>query len=430
MRCLALALATLLLVAGKVWAGEGSSDFALENGFKVRLVPMSGDRQVAVVLGVRAGFLDEPAGLPHIAHITEHLVVFGHPAGSDDGEAVARWFRQGRANGETLPGWMYFDLQVDPAELEMAVRVQAARLARPEFTEKGLAREVPRALDELAFMEQSKQGGTGKFAYSAFVQAALYGRTDVPIKAASRAITLDDVRRFHAATFRPDQAILVVVGGFDPARARSLIEKAFGPIAPGHRAAGRPRPRPGVLTARWDASTRHLIVAWPTPATTSPDHAALSLAVETLDARLRADAELARRAKMPLVTNDVDGLFLVNVQAKPGADLDALRGRLLDQVARLNTPDGLAPLPLLQARMALGNTIRPGEMATLFAPAGTRVLTRTNQELQRLGKELGWGDLDAYARRANALDAAAVRAAVANALAPGKAVVVRVEPSR
>jgi secreted Zn-dependent insulinase-like peptidase len=140
---------TLATCGAEAPAADEPTSFSLENGLRVRLVPLEGEERVFVILAVQAGFLDEPAGLPHLAHVTEHLVVFGAPGGSDEAEATERWFRAGRANGETLPGWMYFDLQVESGELEAALRVQAIRLARPEFTGDILSREIPRTLQEL-----------------------------------------------------------------------------------------------------------------------------------------------------------------------------------------------------------------------------------------------------------------------------------------
>ena len=107
---LTLLVATLM---GMSTADEAST-YALDNGLIVRLVPLQGEKRVSLILGVQAGFFREPTGFPHLAHVTEHLVVFGLPADSEEKQAAERWFHEGRANGETLSGWMYFDLQVDP----------------------------------------------------------------------------------------------------------------------------------------------------------------------------------------------------------------------------------------------------------------------------------------------------------------------------
>jgi zinc protease len=42
------------------------------------------------------------------------------------------------------------------------------------------------------------------------------------------AITLDDVKRYHERTMRPDLTTIVVIGDVTPAEAKSVIDKWFG----------------------------------------------------------------------------------------------------------------------------------------------------------------------------------------------------------
>src|SRR5690349_11206638 len=103
-------LAILMIPVPLARAAEGDASDTLPNGMRVHLVPLGGEKEVAVVLAVRAGAFAEPPGRPHLAHVTEHMVVFGAPSETDEGKAVARWFAGGKANAETLADWMYFDL--------------------------------------------------------------------------------------------------------------------------------------------------------------------------------------------------------------------------------------------------------------------------------------------------------------------------------
>jgi zinc protease len=45
------------------------------------------------------------------------------------------------------------------------------------------------------------------------------------------AATLDDVRRFHATYYRPDNAALIVAGDFDLAQAQAWVDRYFGPLS-------------------------------------------------------------------------------------------------------------------------------------------------------------------------------------------------------
>jgi zinc protease len=44
------------------------------------------------------------------------------------------------------------------------------------------------------------------------------------------AASLDDVRAFHATYYRPDNAVLIVTGDFDPADLDRWVDKYFGPL--------------------------------------------------------------------------------------------------------------------------------------------------------------------------------------------------------
>ena len=121
---------------------------------------------------------------------------------------------------------MYFDLQVEAGDLEPALRVQAIRLAR-RFYQIRLKVRFPNTLGAER-VEMSEAFGTAKFAFSVFVQSAFHGQGDVPIKQRTRTITVNDVQRFHAATFRPERCICVLAARCGSAR--KSIEDAFGTI--------------------------------------------------------------------------------------------------------------------------------------------------------------------------------------------------------
>ena len=362
-------------------AGDQPTSFTMPNGLRVRLVPIRGEKGSRSCSACGRGSSTSPRA-PRTSPTSPSTSSSSPPRPeSDEGKAVARWYGAGKANAETLPGFMYFDLHVEPDELDTALRVQAARLTRPEFTDPILRREIPRTLAELEYLEKPETYGTGKFAHSAFVQAVLHGRAEVPIKARTRAITVEDVRRFHARTFRVDRAMLAIVGGFDPARARKAVEDAFGAIpVPATPPPLLPVARiEGPVDARWDASTRHLILAWRTPPASDPDHAALTLAATALTGRLAFDRDLSALAKSPVVTNEVEGFFLVGVQVKPGSDRDALRSKLLDRIGRLAKPEGFGDAEVEQARREFSATIAPSPLRMLVASARTSPLTGADQ---------------------------------------------------
>ncbi|MDD5250332.1 MAG: pitrilysin family protein [Rhodocyclaceae bacterium] len=64
------------------------------------------------------------------------------------------------------------------------------------------------------------------------LRAGLFPRDDPTLREALpqtvSALSLDDVRRYHQAAFRPDLTAIVVIGNIDPDEARAIVAKAFG----------------------------------------------------------------------------------------------------------------------------------------------------------------------------------------------------------
>jgi predicted Zn-dependent peptidase len=222
------------------------------------------------------------------------------------------------------------------------------------------------------------------------------------------------------------------VGNFDPVRTRKRIEDCLGMIRKPKDAFVSPQLRHDrkQLTAHWDASTRHLFLAWSMPSASSTEHAALSVAADLLTTRISMDHDLSRWAKMPLVTCDVEGMFLVSIQVKPEADIEAVRDKLMKMVAQLSKVDGSSDVQVALTRQRITQGLHPGSLSRFFSNLrGSQLIDRTNQELQRINKIFACSDLKAYSDRVEAVSSRGVREAVAHHLTSQEAVVVRVEPS-
>jgi RNA polymerase sigma factor (sigma-70 family) len=405
-------------------------EYTLDNGLRVRLVPRAGDKQVMVLLFARAGFLQEPAGLPHVAHITEHLTVFDLPPA--EAKLADGWFKDGKANGETLPDLMYFDLLVPSDEAEAAVKVQAARLAGAEFSKETLVREVPRALQEVDFVEKSKFPAAGKFAFAPFTQAALHGKTDQPLRARTKKLTVADVTAFHRQTFRPDGAGLVVAGEFDPKAIRKTVDAAYGEMKNQTPPIARPVLSPGELSADWDVDTRHLFVAWSVPDPSHADHPALTFAALALMEKFMTDNKFNKQAMLFPTLNDTEGLFVVGAQAIGDTELKDVKVAFLERVAALADAKAWTANDLERMRKRLDQFVAPDtDLDALKSPARyTRTMALGQMELTRMTKTLAWGDLDVYRKRLAAVKPEEVAAAVAKHLPEKGATVVRVEKAK
>ena len=100
-------------------------------------------------------------------------------------------------------------------ELHPALPAQALDIMRPQFAQLVAGRNRSPAY----LMQRSLRG-------------ALFPKSDPSLRettpASIQGVSIDQVRAFHAMTFRPDLTTIVVIGKITPQRARATIEKYFG----------------------------------------------------------------------------------------------------------------------------------------------------------------------------------------------------------
>ena len=166
------------------------------------------------------------------------------------------------------------------------------------------------------------------------------------------AASLEDVTDFFKTYYTPNNLSLVIAGDFDPAEAKRLVEKYFGPIPP-----GPPLDRPTlniptltgekIVEASDRVSQDRVYMVWPTPPGFSPGDADLDLASLILADGLSSRLNKALVYDRPLCTavqafqnsSEIAGWFAVIATARPGVVADGNReGRVGG--AREARPDG------------------------------------------------------------------------------------------
>ena len=215
--------------------------YELANGLRVVL---SEDRTapiVAVNLWYHVGSANEREGRTGFAHLFEHMLFQGsaHVGANEHFELVQR--AGGTLNGSTwLDRTNYFET-VPSNQLALALWLEADRMANllPAMTQEKLDNQRDVVKNERRWSVDNQPYGTWWERLPALTYPpehpfhhSLIGSME-DLDAAS----LDDVAGFFATYYTPDNAVLTVAGDFDPAEARALIERYFGPIP---RGAGKP----------------------------------------------------------------------------------------------------------------------------------------------------------------------------------------------
>jgi len=255
--------------------------FRLDNGLRVILQPVPGRRFSALAVTYRVGSRHTPPGWSGLAHLTEHLMF----SGTDELNEVEVYLRLEAAgaverNGETGPDRTIFYELLPTSQLPWALFLESQRMARmlAGLTEARVERQREVVLHE--GWERGAYGWRGLLAEQLY--AGTFG-DEHPYRAIVEraddvsAARLRHVQWFFQRYYAPDQATLVVVGGFDPARVRPLIERRFGPIrrsGPAPEAEPAPPVEPLPHERRLEVEIQHdrdqLYLAWPTPALYAP----------------------------------------------------------------------------------------------------------------------------------------------------------------
>lgn len=263
----AAVLAVLLVLAATgCGGGDPGADAASDSGYSVPVVYDSLDNGLRVVLSedhtaptvtvavyYEVGFRVEPQGRTGFAHLFEHMMFQG-----SESLGPMEFVQLVEENGGVLNGSTRFDFtnyfQIVPAHtLETILWAEADRMRGLAITEDRLVnqREVVKNEVRVNVLNQPYGGfpwlDLPQIAFDNWHNAHnFYGDfTDLD------AATLEDVRAFFDRYYAPDNAVLVVVGDFDPQTTMTWIERYFGDIPRGEGVE-----RPDVSEVRQEAERR------------------------------------------------------------------------------------------------------------------------------------------------------------------------------
>ena len=234
--CLALLAAAPALAqplpAGvtKVTSVEGITEYRLDNGLKVLLFPDPSKPTITVNITYLVGSRHENYGETGMAHLLEHLVFKGTPKNPD----LDKQFNQrgARSNGTTwLDRTNYFELfQATDDNLRWAIEMEADRMVNSFIRKSDLATEMTVVRNEFESGENSPFGVMLKRLQSIAYDWHSYGRSTIGNRSDIENVKEENLRAFYRTYYQPDNAVLLVAGKFDEAKALKLVADAFGPI--------------------------------------------------------------------------------------------------------------------------------------------------------------------------------------------------------
>src|SRR5688572_4008241 len=217
-------------VPKKTHAIEGITEWQFANGLKLLTLPDPGADTVTVHITYLVGSRHEGYGEKGMAHLLEHLLFKGSKRHPNLKEEFTH--RGGRWNGTTSNDRTnYFEtLPATDDNLEWAIAMEADRMVNSFVSKQDLDSEMTVVRNEFELGENN----AGNVLFQRVLQLAFpwhnYGNATVGQRADIERMPIDKLQAFYRTWYQPDNAVLIVAGRFDEARAVALTQKHFRPL--------------------------------------------------------------------------------------------------------------------------------------------------------------------------------------------------------
>lgn len=269
----------------KVTSVEGITEYRLPNGLRFLLFPDTSKPTVTVNMTYLVGSRHEGYGESGMAHLLEHMLF----KGTQKNDSIMKLLTEKGANPWNGTTWYdrtnYFET-LDAAtddNLRWALEMEADRMVNSRVSKTDLDTEMTVVRNEF---ERGENDPSSVLEERVMATAYLwhnYGRSTIGARSDIENVPIEKLQAFYRKYYQPDNAVLVIAGKFDQAKAVEWITQYFGAI---------PKPT-RVLETNYTAEpaqdgerevvlhrvgdTQALIVGYHIPAAADPDSSAFDV---------------------------------------------------------------------------------------------------------------------------------------------------------
>jgi zinc protease len=341
-------------------------NYRLGNGLRVVLNEDHSAPLVAINVWYHVGSKNERRGRTGFAHLFEHMLFSGseHVANNEH-------FRHVQSVGGMLNGTTFFDrtnyFETLPSNyLALGLWLESDRMGffLPALTQEKLDIQREVVKEERRQRYDNVPYGTAfeRLLNLGYDPDYSYHWPTIGSMEDLGAASLDDIREFFSTWYRPDNAVLTVVGDFAPSEAKELIEKYFGDIAPGGtfpRFTLERKPLGGERREQFADRVQlpRIYRLYHLPKMGERDwiHADLLSTVLASDKASRLDRALVHEQQIAqdvaayVLPTESTGMLLLHATAKEGVGTDRLESAVDVEIARLIT-EGITADELTRAK--------------------------------------------------------------------------------
>ncbi len=206
-------------------------DVKLDNGLRVILVPDHSAPVFGIDVCYNVGSRNERPGRTGFAHLFEHMMFEGSENVAKGEHFVLIFNNGGNMNGTTNEDRTTYFEELPKNQLDLALFLESDRMRALNVTQANLDNQ------RNAVQEERRQGidnqpygraqlDVDNLSYDnfAYKHSTIGSMTDL------NAASIDDVKDFFRIYYAPNNAVLTLVGDFDPDEALAKVKKYFGAI--------------------------------------------------------------------------------------------------------------------------------------------------------------------------------------------------------
>jgi zinc protease len=366
---------------------------------------------VSTVIFYRVGSRNEEAGQTGKSHFLEHMLFKGttkYPKGSIDRITLTNGGQNNAFTSEDCTAY-YFDFSAD--RHEVALDIEAHRMTDTLFPPQEFEREKQVVIEELKINLDSPWGALGQEVHATAFKMHPYHHPVVgwieDLERASR----EEMEAYYRRFYHPNNAVLVLVGGFETERALRAVEANFGAVPRGNgvppvRVVEPPQRGEKRLVLKGPTQLERLHLAYHAPCVSNPESYPLKVVALALSGgrsarlyRRLIDREHSAVSVFAEFSEAIDPtLFEIRAEVVPENTLEIVESAIHEEVMRLQQ-DLLTPEELEKTKKMVEASFEFGRERSL------------NEAIQIGYMEtiIGYQHLESYVDRIRAVTADDVR---------------------
>ncbi|MEO3946126.1 pitrilysin family protein [Gorillibacterium sp. CAU 1737] len=385
------------------------------NGLQAFLSPRVQIPSACFAIAYKVGSASDPTGWSGLSHFLEHMMFKGTPPYPKGMMQQLITNRGGRFDALTSTDFtLYFSL-VHRNDIEIPIQIEADRMRNMQFDPSLIQMEKEIILTERAGASSSPSRILQEAILATAFENSSSGHLVIGSEEDIKKVTKEALEAHYHRYYQPNNAIVSLVGNFEPTSAEKLLEQHLGelpimvqeekPIEPGislhppHHSNRNQSPRRLELTH--PRSSRHLAMAWRSPGPAHPD----AMAAEVINILLcgapslinggakigvssgilfeLVEKELLLEVNSNLIVSNPDNLLMITCTLSPHQSFEEVESYLTERVEMLKT--------ILVPQEALTAAIRCAEKQHAMARSDLITDTLgTVKSIIRIGDTASW----------------------------------------